>query len=106
MKKVYNKLVRDLIPDIIESKGESCTTRILDDSEYLAELNKKLLEEVNEYLEASSLEELGDVYDVFLAILDAKGISYEDFKNLAKEKTKKRGGFKKRIFLIDTESKD
>ena len=42
MKKVYNKLVRDLIPDIIESKGESCTTRILDDSEYLAELNKKL----------------------------------------------------------------
>ncbi|MBO7218383.1 MAG: nucleoside triphosphate pyrophosphohydrolase [Clostridia bacterium] len=106
MKKVYNKLVRDLIPNIIEKNGDTCTTRILDDKEYLDELNKKLLEEVNEYLEAGSLEELGDVYDVFCAILDAKGVSYEDFKNLAKVKTDKRGGFKKKIFLIETESKD
>ena len=106
MKKVYNKLVRDLIPSIIEKNGDTCTTRILDDKEYLDELNKKLLEEVNEYLEAGSLEEMGDVYEVFCAILEAKGVDFNEFEKIAQEKTNKRGGFKEKIFLISTESKD
>ena len=33
--KTYNKLVRDLIPDIIENSGKQCRTRILSDDEYL-----------------------------------------------------------------------
>ena len=50
MKKIYNKLVRDLIPTIIEKNGDTCTTKILDDKEYLDELNKKLLEDVDGYI--------------------------------------------------------
>ena len=49
--KVYNKLVRDKIPDIILKDNELPVTRILDDEEFIKELNKKLQEEVNEYLE-------------------------------------------------------
>ena len=37
--KIFNKLVRDKIPTIINANGESCETRILDDKEYLKELN-------------------------------------------------------------------
>ena len=66
-KKVFNKLVRDKTPEIIKSNGESCKTRILDTNEYLAELNTKLKEELNEYLNAKdnsdAIEELADLED-------------------------------------------
>ena len=42
--KVYNKLVRDKIPEIIESKNEKCTTKVLNEQDYLKELNIKLSE--------------------------------------------------------------
>ena len=103
MKKVYNKLVRDLIPDIIRSKGEKCNTRVLDDKEYLIELNKKLLEEVNEYLDSEDINEVGDVYEVLLAIIEAKGYSFSEFDKIRNDKTTKRGAFKNKIFLIDSE---
>ena len=45
--KIYNKLVRDKIIDIIEADGRIAKYRILDDNEYRQELNKKLQEELN-----------------------------------------------------------
>ncbi|PID01584.1 hypothetical protein CSV67_13665 [Sporosarcina sp. P2] len=50
---IYNKLVRDLIPEIIEADGKTCVTRILNDSQYIAEINNKMHEELAEYEEAS-----------------------------------------------------
>ena len=47
--KVYNKLVRDKIPEIIEADGKTCKTRILSNEEYIAALEVKLNEEVAEY---------------------------------------------------------
>ena len=47
--KVYNKLVRDKIPEIIEADGKTCKTKILSDEEYIAALETKLNEEVAEY---------------------------------------------------------
>ena len=45
--KVYNKLVRDKIPEIIAGdNGKSCVTRIMEDDEYLETLNKKMQEDV------------------------------------------------------------
>lgn len=69
--RVYNKLVRDNIPDIVEQNGEIANTKILNDDEYSISLREKLLEEVNEFLsnDKDSIEELVDIYEVILAIL-------------------------------------
>ena len=105
--KTYNKLVRDKIPEIIKSNGENCTIRILSTAEYLNELNIKLQEELNEYLNAKNktevTEELADLEEVLRAILDAKEISYEEFEEVRLKKVAKRGAFKDRIFLETTD---
>ena len=96
----YNKLVRDKITQIIErNEGRSCKTRILNGQEYLDELNKKILEEVHEYLESGEIIELADLEEVLRAILDYKGVSYEEFEKIRQEKVDKRGAFKDRVFL-------
>ena len=95
----YYKLVRDRIPEIIEASGKSCKIAILSDEEYSLELNKKLLEEVNEYLESGEVEELADIKEVFLAILEAKQISNENLEEIRLNKVEKRGAFKKRLYL-------
>ena len=100
--KIFNKLVRDKIPDIIRKNGEIPTIRILDDEEYVKELNKKLKEEINEYLADESIEELADVEEVLRALVELKGVSYEDFNKIREEKCEKRGAFKDRVFLENT----
>ena len=97
--KIYNKLVRDNIPEIMIENGAKPVTRILTDEEYLIELNKKLLEEVNEYLESQNIEEIADIEEVILAILNIKGITRDNLEEVRKAKTLKRGAFNKKIFL-------
>lgn len=101
--RVYNKLVRDKIPQIIEGNNEVCKTRTLNDEEYLLELNKKLKEELDEYLASGEIEELADMAEVLRAILVAKGCSYDTFECIRLEKARKRGAFDKKIFLESTE---
>lgn len=102
--KVYNKLVRDKIPDIIKEKdNRDCVTEVLDDENYLKELNKKLQEELKEYLESGEVEELADIEEVLRAILKTKKVSYENFEKVRKDKVEKRGAFDKKIFLISTD---
>lgn len=102
MERVYNKLVRDNIPSIIESKGEKPITRILNEKEYKEELEKKLYEEYQEVIEASGddrIMELADMVEVisFLAQLENKSLS--DVILAASKKSEKRGAFNDRIFL-------
>ena len=40
----HNKSVRDNIPEIIEESGHSCNVKPLSDSEFLVELEKKLID--------------------------------------------------------------
>lgn len=97
--KVYNKLVRDKIIDIIETDGRTPKYRILGDEEFRKELNKKLQEEVNEYLEDNNVEELADIVEVIYGILDSMNVSKDDFEKTRLAKFQKRGGFEKRVFL-------
>ena len=98
--KVYNKLVRDKIPEIINAdNGKTCVTRIMEDDEYLESLNIKMQEELKEYLESGDVEELADLEEVLRAILDVKKVTYEKFENIRNAKVEKRGAFKDKIFL-------
>ena len=95
----YNKLIRDKIPEIIERDGKVAVTEVLNDEEYLLMLNRKLQEEVDEYLESGSVSELADIGEVMHAIMEYKGISFEQFQRVRIEKLEKNGGFKKRLLL-------
>lgn len=98
--KIYNKLVRDKIPTIINAdNGKTCITRIMEDDEYLESLNVKMQEELKEYLESGDVEELADLEEVLRAILDVKKVSYDEFETIRKSKVEKRGAFKEKIFL-------
>lgn len=102
MERVYNKLVRDKIPEIIEEKNETPVTRILDDDEYKFELEKKLYEEYKEVIESSGedrLFELADMIEVIKSLALLSGKTLEDIIELANGKRNKRGGFEKKIFL-------
>ena len=102
MERVYNKLVRDKIPEIIEGKNETPVTRILDDDEYKLELEKKLYEEYKEVIESfgeDRLFELADMIEVIKSLALLSGKTLEDIIEFANGKRNKRGGFEKKIFL-------
>lgn len=104
--KIYNKLVRDKIPEIIAGdNGKTCVTRIMEDEEYSESLNRKMQEELNEYIESGEIEELADLEEVLRAILDVKGVSYEEFEKIRNRKAEKRGAFQKKIFLESVSDK-
>jgi len=96
---VYNKLVRDRIPEIIENEGKSCKTEILSDEEYLKMVDAKLDEELAEYHKDQNIEELADLMEVIYAAAEARGYTVEQMEEVRIKKREKRGGFKEKIFL-------
>lgn len=94
----YHKLVRDRIPEIIEVSGKHCVSSILDENSYIALLDAKLNEELNEYQESKSMEELADLLEVMMAVAKARGSSIAEIESIRLEKAAKRGAFDKRIF--------
>lgn len=97
--KVYNRLVRDNIPNLILKDHALPTTRTLNDEEYIDELNKKLLNEVNKYLETNNDEEMVDIIEVIRAILEFNNSSFEELEEKRRKKAEKRGTFKERVYL-------
>ncbi|TYR72596.1 nucleoside triphosphate pyrophosphohydrolase [Rossellomorea vietnamensis] len=104
---VYNKLVRNRIPEIIESNGKRFSTRILSDEEYITELENKSFEELEEYRDAETrdvaLEELADLMEIVHAFANSHGSTLEEVEEIRRMKAEKRGAFDKKIFLIDVE---
>ena len=80
MRKKYNKLVRDRIPEIIENSGKRSLYRIMSDDEYIQMLDAKLDEELREYQQDKSVEELADLLEVIFAVAKAKGYSQSDLE--------------------------
>lgn len=108
MRKQYNKLVRDRIPDICKQNGQKAYFRILDDIAYKKELENKLLEELNEVLQEKGAErvlELADMLEVIRALALLEGVSFEQLVKKADEKALKRGAFTDKIFLEYVEDK-
>lgn len=97
----YNKLIRDRIPEIIEASGKTCITEILSDNEYLCMIDAKLDEEISEYHKDQNIEELADLMEVIYAATIARGYTIEQLERVRAEKAEKRGGFQKKIMLVE-----
>ena len=97
----YNKLVRDRIPEIIEQSGKKCVYRALSDDAYLVMLDQKLNEELAEYQESKSMEELADLLEVIRAVALARGSSIEEIEAIRRKKAAERGGFTRKLLLVE-----
>lgn len=127
MKKEYNKLVRDKIPNIIIGKSYPFKARKCTDDEFPIELGNKLIEEsnevkeaINEYLTSEEkdnseiktkllnniIEELADLKEVEYTIQRLLYLSTEDINTTSNLKRGKRGAFEDRIFLEWVEEPD
>ena len=100
---VYNKLVRDKIPEIIASKGGKAEIRILSDEEYACFLEEKLDEEVAEFHRDRNAEELADILEVVYALAASMGCSRKELLEVYEKKHEARGGFAEKILLISSE---
>ena len=85
--------------DHLTSSGKKAVTYILSEEDYLAELDRKLMEEVDEYIKDKNLDEMADVLEVLYAICNARGYTIEELEAKRKEKAESRGSFKEKIFL-------
>ena len=101
--KIYNKLVRDRIPEIIRASGASCATKSLTDTEYLQALDAKMAEELTEYHESGSIEELADLLEVIHAAVKARGVSVEELYGAMEKKAANRGRFDEKIMLLSVD---
>lgn len=93
------KLVRDKIPEIIEAGGQKCEYRILSEEDLVYALEVKLDEELAEYRNDHSLEELADLVTVIVHLVTARGYSMYDFLSTVIKKNEERGSFNERIYL-------
>ena len=95
----YDKLIRDKIPEIIEQSGKKCIVEVMDNDTYIEYLDQKLNEELAEYQQDKSIEELADLLEVMYAVVTARGYSIEELERIRLEKAEKRGSFEKRLLL-------
>ncbi|HZJ57124.1 MAG TPA: nucleoside triphosphate pyrophosphohydrolase [Clostridia bacterium] len=100
-KKIYNKLIRDNIPDIIEASGKRCTVETVEGEELVKLLNEKLQEEVDEYIASNDIEELADIVEVIRGILHNRGVTVEELEGIRFKKKEERGGFSGGIKLLE-----
>jgi len=97
------KLVRNFIPEIIAESGRGCKYRIASKEEIKELLFNKLREESSEFIEAPSVEEAADIYEVFLAILEHWDINFYDVVNHSYYKRDEKGSFSNSVILESVE---
>lgn len=96
MIKVYDKLVRDGIVDIISDEGHHVAWRVMTESEFVPALRSKLLEEVMEFTRDPSVDELADICQV----IDSLVRFYPELDKVMANKRDERGGFDNRVRLL------
>lgn len=102
---VYNKLVRDRIPEIIEASNKTCSTRRMERDEFVKELRAKLSEELEEYRGApgdkEAMEELADISELIHVLAEVHGEGIEHLEKIRKEKADQSGSFQERVYLME-----
>lgn len=103
----YQKLIRNKIPQIINSNYQKCQVKELSNSEYKKALKHKLIEESEEVLTANKndlAEEIADIYEVIDTLIKVNKLEKKEIFKIQKEKRKLRGKFDKKCFLVSVES--
>ncbi len=95
MKRIYHKLIRDRIPEIIETQGQCCIVKQLSDEEYLKMVDAKLDEELAEYHKDQNLEELTELVEVIYSAAEARGFTVEQLEQARLQKKNQRERFGK-----------
>ncbi|RKL66173.1 phosphoribosyl-ATP pyrophosphohydrolase [Salipaludibacillus neizhouensis] len=100
---IYNKLVRDRIPEIIKMNGQPVSYRRIVGEEFLKEAKRKLEEEMKEYLEAQNseqaIEELADLLEIIYCLAERHGHSKAELEIIREYKSDRRGAFLEGWFL-------
>jgi predicted house-cleaning noncanonical NTP pyrophosphatase (MazG superfamily) len=103
------KLVRDRIPEIINSSGKIAVTASVENHDLMGALKLKLVEESQELFEANNLdevkEEIADVLEVLFAITKRVGLGWSDIEFYAAHKREEYGGFLYGTWLVDVQDK-
>lgn len=101
MEIIYDKLVRDKIPEIIRQHGKTPVIRKVEDQDELARLLvAKLREEVDEYCDSSNAVELADILEVIRALSAVvHDMTLSDVERIRAGKEADRGGFKEGLVL-------
>lgn len=106
----YNKLVRDLIPQVIEARDKICNIRILKQSEHLEEIKVKMQEEALDFQKAASpkeaIEELADILELVHTAIQMYDVSYKQLEQIRTQKKRQRGMFSKGIYLIEVKDEE
>lgn len=96
---IYNKLIRDKIPEIIEKAGKNYKIDIADTNLYREKLHEKLLEEALEFKNEPCIEEMADILEVIQALMQEYSISKEEVVKAKEKKAAERGAFEKKYIL-------
>lgn len=108
MKKEYNKLIRDNIPEVIKKSGKEYEIKRLSNDELETYVKTKVNEEIEELLTATErddvVNEFADVYEILEKLMEVKNIKFEEIKKAKDHKNNKRGAFKKNLCLLWTKS--
>lgn len=102
-KKLYDKLIRDKIPSIIEKEGKTLKTRKVGKTEKIGYLLDKILEETEEIRDVLSLEEIADLQEVIDSLIDNLGYTKEEVREVQDRKREERGSFNDGIVLLEVD---
>lgn len=96
---IYNKLVRDKIPEIIHADGKICEFYVASDSEYRDKLYEKLIEELGEFRDDPCYEEAADIWEAFSSICRLHNLEFAEVVKIAYLKSQQRGSFRDKLVL-------
>lgn len=97
---LYNKLIRDNIPEKLLKLGKKYIVhKAVSDGEYWHKLKEKLQEEINEFGVKEDIESLVDVYETLDAIVAFKQFDVKEMRAMKENKAIEFGKFNKRFVL-------
>ena len=108
--KIYNKLIRDRIPEIISKDGNTADIIILSEESFKQAIKEKLIEEATEVCNADNrdevLSELADLQEVMDTIKQMYNINTLEVNTIQAVKALQRGKFEKRLYLKSVKEKE